>query len=81
MYLAWKATGDRRYRYGMEQHANWMTYMQYDDINQPRTFGGGSEYFQYMVDNLNGFGSNFFPETVGQAVALILMEQDVSNEK
>ena len=81
LYLAWKATGDRRYRYGMEQHANWMTYMQYDDSNQPRTFGGGSEYFQYMVDNLNGFGSNFFPETVGQAVALILMEQEVSNEK
>jgi hypothetical protein len=45
--------------------------MQYDDPEDDRTFGGGSEYLQYSMDNLNGFGSNFFPETVGQAVAVL----------
>ncbi|MDA2928603.1 hypothetical protein MYX84_01440 [Acidobacteria bacterium AH-259-O06] len=76
MYMAWKATGDSLYRYSMEQHAAWMTYMQYDNRESPRTFGGGSEALQSSTDVLNGFGSNFFPETVGQAIALIELMQD-----
>jgi hypothetical protein len=77
MYMAWKATGDSVYRYSMEQHANWMTYMQYDNPDSPKTFGGGHEVFEVPADQLNGFGSNFWPETVGQAIAMmLLMEED-----
>lgn len=73
LYVAWKATGDPLYRSSCEQHIHWMTYMQYDDLDDRRTFGGGSEYLQYLVDNLNGFGSNFFPETAGQAIGVLLL--------
>ena len=76
MYLAFKATGDPRYRYSMEQHAAWMTYMQYDNPDSPRTFGGSHEVFEVPADQLNGFGSNFWPETVGQAVAMLLLMAD-----
>ena len=76
MYLAFKATGDPRYRYSMEQHVAWMTYMQYDNPDSPRTFGGGHEVFEVPADQINGFGSNFWPETVGQAVAMLLLMAD-----
>ena len=36
-----------------------------------KTFGGSDESFQVGSDNLNGFGSNFWGETVGQGVALL----------
>ena len=80
MYMAWKATGDRLYRYSMEQHAAWMTYMQYDNPDSLRTFGGGSEALQIISDVLNGFGSNFFPETVGQSIAVIRLMNDDDHE-
>ena len=76
LYLAFKATGDPLYRYSMEQHAAWMTYMQYDNPDSPRTFGGGHEVFEVPADQINGFGSNFWPETVGQAVAMLLLMAD-----
>jgi hypothetical protein len=76
LYLAFKATGDPLYRYSMEQHAAWMTYMQYDNPDSPQTFGGGHEVFEVPADQINGFGSNFWPETVGQAVAMLLLMGD-----
>ena len=76
LYMVWKATGDPLYRTSMERHAAWMTYMQYDDLHQRQTFGGGSEALQVSNDVLNGFGSNFFPETVGQAIAILLTMND-----
>ena len=76
LYLAFKATGDPLYRYSMEQHAAWMTYMQYDNPDSSRTFGGGHEVFEVPADQINGFGSNFWPETVGQAVAMLLLMAD-----
>lgn len=36
-----------------------------------RTFGGSDESFQVGSDNLNGFGANFWGETVGQGIALL----------
>jgi hypothetical protein len=77
MYMAWKATGDDCYRFSMEQHAAWMTYMQYDNPDSPRSFGGGHEVFEVPADQINGFGGNFWPEVVGQAIALLeTMEED-----
>ena len=79
MYMAYKATGDDIYRFSMEQHASWMTYMQYDNPDSPQTFGGGHEVFEVPADQLNGFGSNFWPETVGQAIAMMeLLSDDVA---
>ncbi len=50
--------------------------MQYDNIDSPKTFGGGHEAFEWPADQLNGFGANFWPETVGQAVAMLLLLND-----
>jgi hypothetical protein len=71
MYMVWKATGDTLYRQALEAHTNWMTYMQYDNPDNTVTFGGGDESMQIPWDNMNGFGSNFWPETVGQGVAIM----------
>ncbi len=76
MYMAWKATGDPLYRYSMEQHTNWMTHMQFDNPDSPKTFGGGHEGMHIPLDNMNGFGANFWPETVGQGVAAIKIMND-----
>ena len=50
-----------------------MTRSRYDltPSNSLKTFGGSDESFQVGSDNLNGFGSNFWGETVGQGVALL----------
>ena len=32
--------------------------------------------FEVPADQINGFGSNFWPETVGQAVAMLLLMAD-----
>jgi hypothetical protein len=71
MYMAWKATDDALYRQALEAHTNWMTYMQYDNPDSAVTFGGGDESSQIPTDEMNGFGSNFWPETVGQGIAIM----------
>ena len=79
-YFMWRsflATRDARYLQSMLRHAAWMQYKQWDEfdlsgsVDSLRTFGGSDESFQVGSDNLNGFGSNFWSETVGQGVALL----------
>jgi hypothetical protein len=43
------------------------------------TFGWGHEVPEIPADHLNGFGSNFWPETVGQGIAMIEHMRDVSD--
>ncbi len=50
--------------------------MQYDNPDSPIALGGGHEVFEVPVDHINGFGSNFRPETIGQAVAVMLLMDD-----
>ncbi len=80
MYLASKATHDPLYQEALEAHGNWMTHMQYDNPDSPYTFGGGHEVLEIPADHLNGFGANFWPETVGQGVALLEHMDDLDRE-
>jgi hypothetical protein len=78
-WMAYRATGDRRYLASFEQNHHWLTYQQYDNFYDTHFFGGGDEglspYFQYI----NGVGCNFFGETTGQGVGL--MEYLISKRK
>ena len=70
------ARGEREYLASMQRHATWMQYKQWDEFDlqsaaSMRTFGGSDESFQVGNDNLNGFGANFWSETVGQGIALL----------
>lgn len=70
------AQGEREYLASMLRHATWMQYKQWDEFDlqsaaSMRTFGGSDESFQVGNDNLNGFGANFWSETVGQGIALL----------
>jgi hypothetical protein len=76
MWRAFLATRDRQYLESMLRHATWMQYKQWDEFDlesaaSMRTFGGSDESFQVGSDNLNGFGANFWSETVGQGIALL----------
>ena len=76
MWRAYQATKEEAYLSSMLRHAVWMQYMQYDEFdlssaNSMKTFGGSHEVFQVTRDNLNGFGSNFWGETVGQGIAVL----------
>ena len=76
MWRAYQATRDPEYLSSMLRHATWMQYKQWDEfdlgsVNAMRTFGGSDESFQVGSDNLNGFGANFWSETVGQGIALL----------
>ena len=70
-WMAYQATGDRRYLASFEKNHHWLTYQQYDNFYDTHFFGGGDEglspYFQYV----NGVGCNFFGETTGQGVGLM----------
>jgi hypothetical protein len=76
MWRAYQATRDPTYLESMLRHATWMQYKQWDEFDitssvSMKTFGGSDESFQVGNDNLNGFGANFWSETVGQGVALL----------
>ena len=76
MWRAYQATREPEYLSSMLRHATWMQYKQWDEfdlgsMNAMRTFGGSDESFQVGSDNLNGFGANFWSETVGQGIALL----------
>ena len=77
MYMAWKATDDGLYRQALDAHANWLTHVQYDDLNSAVTFGGGNEGLEMPADHLPGFGSSKLSDTVGQGVAIMEYMNDL----
>eukprot|EP01062_Namystynia_karyoxenos_P068987 TRINITY_DN6416_c0_g1_i1.p1 TRINITY_DN6416_c0_g1~~TRINITY_DN6416_c0_g1_i1.p1 ORF type:complete len:773 (+),score=231.72 TRINITY_DN6416_c0_g1_i1:99-2321(+) len=70
-WLAYKATGDAAYLRSFESVFSFLTRSQWDNTEDNRFFGGGHEVINLRVDALNGFGSNFWGETVGQGVAIL----------
>jgi hypothetical protein len=52
-WMAFKATGDKKYLQSFEQNLSWLTHQQYDNLYDDRFFGGGDEglapYFQYVT--------------------------------
>ncbi|MGA9062582.1 MAG: hypothetical protein WB341_13060 [Terracidiphilus sp.] len=77
MYMAWKATGDELYRQALEAHANWLTHVQYDNLDSARTFGNGNEGLEMPADHMPGWGEGDLSDTVGQGVAIIEYMNDL----
>lgn len=70
-WMAYKATGDLKYRESFEQNIRWLTYQQWDNFDNDYFYGGGDEGQAVSLQYLNGVGCNFFGETTGQGVGIM----------
>lgn len=71
-WMAYEATGDAKYYESFKHSLNWLTYQQYDNIYETRFYGGGDEGLAVSFQYVNGLGCNFFGETTGQGVGIML---------
>ena len=83
-WMAFEATGDDRYLNSFHQSVNWLSYQQYDNMYDPRFYGGGDEGLGVSFQYIANLGSNFFGETTGQGVGImehLLYEKNKSKNK
>ena len=74
--LAYKTSSDAVYKKSLEQFWVWLQRTQFDDIDDPRCFGGAMQGLQVLDDELNGFGCNFGTGNAGHGVGLMLWMMD-----
>ena len=59
MWMAYQATKDPLYLRSLRAIISHMSYSQWDNIGDPRAFGGGDEGTNIPCDVINGFGAPF----------------------
>ena len=58
MWMAYQATKDPLYLRSLRAIISHMSYSQWDNIGDPRAFGGGDEGTNIPCDVVNGFGAH-----------------------
>ena len=81
MLAAWRATGDEIYKESMLAKFNHAISYQWDNEADAKMFGGANEGFSAPIDAPNGYGANFYGESIGEGLAVLEYREDLDRER